>query len=188
MAPILTDDSFDIITHSQTQTQRIGQKLGAMLRPGDVVCLIGDLGSGKTCLTQGIGASLQVDGIISSPTFVIVNEYPIRASGPSLYHVDLYRINEPAEIMALGLDDYMYGNGVTVIEWAERGTEYLPDERLWITLSYLDYTKRCLIFEAQGEHYIEIVHKLRAELYGKGKTRDRSLDDQGEPTAAIGGE
>jgi len=172
VSPILTDRSFDIITHSPEQTHRIGERLGSLLKPGDVVCLEGNLGSGKTCLTQGIGAGMKVSGIITSPTFVYVNEHAPVDSGPWLYHVDLYRIRDHGDALAFGLEDYVYGDGVTVIEWAEYATEIMPDERLWVTLTYLDYTKRSLLFEAQGEHYMEIMLVLKNELYRRTKQQD----------------
>ena len=165
MSPIITDRAFDIITHSQDQTRRIGQLLAKFLQPGDVVCLQGELGSGKTCLAQGIGAGLGVSATISSPTFVYINEYSAPDGGPYLYHVDLYRIEDLCDAFALGLEDYMYGDGVTVIEWAERAAELMPKNRLWITLSYVDYTKRSLYFQATGEHYVDLVTKLRSILF-----------------------
>lgn len=167
MAPILTDHVLDIITHSPKQTFQLGEKLGRLLRASDVVCLQGDLGSGKTCLTQGIGSGLQVSGTINSPTFVFINEHPSLGRGPSLYHVDLYRIEDYTAAFSLGLDDYMYGDGVTVIEWAERAIELMPSERLWITLAYVDYTKRSLLFAASGQRYLSIVDVLKAELSGR---------------------
>lgn len=167
MAPVLTDHVFDIITHSPKQTFQLGERLGRLLRACDVVCLQGDLGSGKTCLTQGIGAGLRVSGTINSPTFVFINEHPSLGRGPSLYHVDLYRIEDFTAAFSLGLDDYMYGDGVTVIEWAERAIELMPGERLWITLSYLDYTKRSLTFAAIGQRYLDIVDALKTELSGR---------------------
>ncbi|MGI5916809.1 MAG: tRNA (adenosine(37)-N6)-threonylcarbamoyltransferase complex ATPase subunit type 1 TsaE [Anaerolineae bacterium] len=166
MTPILTEQSFDMITHSPAQTSAIGERLGRLLRSGDVVCMQGDLGTGKTCLTQGIGKGLGVEGIISSPTFVYINEYAPSGSGPYMYHVDLYRIRDYCDALSLGLEEYMYGDGVTVIEWAERAIEIIPDERLWIRLSYLEYTKRSLTFEATGERYLEILRELRAEVFG----------------------
>ena len=165
MAPVLTDHSFDIITHSPTQTFQVGERLGRLLQPGDVVCLQGNLGTGKTCLTQGIGAGLHVEGVISSPTFVFVNEHPPLDSGPYLYHIDLYRIEDMAAAYGLGLEDYMYGDGVTVIEWAERASDMVPRERLWITLSYIDYAKRSLLFQAAGERYVRILEELKNELF-----------------------
>jgi tRNA threonylcarbamoyladenosine biosynthesis protein TsaE len=165
LAPILRDHSFDIVTHSPAQTFQVGHSLGQLLQSGDVVCLQGDLGTGKTCLTQGIGAGLRVEGIISSPTFVFVNEHPPGDTGSCLYHVDLYRIEDMTAAFGLGLEDYMYGDGVTVIEWAERAGELMPRERLWISLGYLDYAKRSLLFQATGEHYVRMLVDLRNALF-----------------------
>ncbi|MFP3895476.1 MAG: tRNA (adenosine(37)-N6)-threonylcarbamoyltransferase complex ATPase subunit type 1 TsaE [Anaerolineales bacterium] len=172
MSPILTDRSFDIITHSAKQTRLIGERLGYLLEPGSVVCLQGALGTGKTCLTQGIGAGMGVKGVIHSPTFVYINEHAPRGSGPYLYHVDLYRIQDYMDALALGIEDYIYGNGVTIIEWAERAQDIMPEERLWITISYLDYdSKRRIQFEASGEEYIQILLSLKGILWGKEKSR-----------------
>lgn len=170
MAPILTLHSLDVISHSPSQTQLIGARLSEFLRPGDVVCLQGELGTGKTCLTQGIGIGLKVDGVINSPTFVFINEHgPEQGSGPYLYHADLYRIESYMGALAIGLEDYMYGDGITVIEWAEHALEIVPEERLWITLAYLDDTKRRLLFEGTGEHYLDVIRSLREVLYGPRK-------------------
>jgi len=165
MTPILTNRTFDIITHSSTQTFQLGERLGRLLQPGDVVCLQCDLGSGKTCLTQGIGSGLGVCGIIRSPSFVLVNEHPSAGTGPRLYHVDLYRIQDAKAALGLGLEDYIYGYGVTVIEWAERAQELLPAHRLWVSLSYVGPTKRSLVFEASGQHYTEMLAMLRRRLF-----------------------
>ena len=164
MTPILTDRSFDIVTHSPAQTFRLGEELGRLLKPGDVVCLQGGLGSWKTCLTQGIGSGLGVCGVIRSPSFVFVNEHPPSTMGPCLYHVDLYRIADGSAALALGLDHYLYGDGVTVIEWAERARDLAPAQRLWVSLSYLAFSKRSLVFDARGQHYAEIVAALRSHL------------------------
>jgi tRNA threonylcarbamoyladenosine biosynthesis protein TsaE len=170
LTPILTEHAFDIITHSAAQTFALGKRLGRLLQPGDVICLEGDLGSGKTCLTQGIGAGMQVLGTINSPTFVYINEHACRHAELYLYHVDLYRIRDFSEAFALGLEDYMYDDGVTVIEWAERASEILPQERLWISLSYIEFTKRSLIFEAAGERYIAVLQALKEDLFGRGRS------------------
>lgn len=164
--PTRTERSFDIITHSPSETFAVGQALGSLLRPGDIICLQGELGSGKTCLTQGIGAGMHVQGTINSPTFVFVNEHAPANDGPYLYHVDLYRISDSSEVYSLGLEDYMYGDGVTVIEWAERAIEILPPCRLWILLKYMGYTERQLLFEASGARYSEILQALEALLCG----------------------
>jgi tRNA threonylcarbamoyladenosine biosynthesis protein TsaE len=164
VTPILTAHTFDIITHGADQTSRLGELLGQRLEPGMVVCLQGDLGSGKTCLTQGIGRGLGVEGIINSPTFVFINEHGPSGNGPYLYHVDLYRIHGAADTVALGLEDYIYGGGVTVIEWCDRAPEVMPTERLWITLTYLDDSKRSLLFDAVGPDYERLLDDLKQQV------------------------
>lgn len=103
---------------SVEQTRRLGMALGRLLEPGDVVLLEGELGAGKTALTQGIGVGLGIQSVINSPTFTILKEYTGRLP---LYHFDLYRIESPEEVYALGFEDYFTGDGVCVVEWAERG-------------------------------------------------------------------
>lgn len=172
MTPILTENSFDMITHSAKQTHALGERVGRLLAAGDVVCLEGELGSGKTCLTQGIGAGLHVRGTVRSPTFVLVNEHQPVDSGPALYHIDLYRLQDAQEALALGLEDYIYGDGVTVIEWAERAAEVMPEERLWIKLTYLGEMKRSLLFEAQGQRYRALLMTLRQQLFRQVRSED----------------
>ncbi len=157
-------ESIELVTHSAQETFDIGTRLGALLAPGDTVCLEGDLGSGKTCLTQGIGHGMGVNDVITSPTFVLINEYTPSQRGARLYHVDLYRIEHEDDLVTLGLEDYIYGNGITVIEWAERARDYMPRARLWVTLTYLDPHSRRLRFEATGAHYQEVVRALRDAL------------------------
>jgi len=113
-------DASHVTLHSASasQTHRLGALLGGLLRPGDVVLLEGPLGAGKTALTQGIGAGLGVRETINSPTFTILKEYVGRLP---LYHFDLYRIEDPEELFALGFEDYFGGDGVCVVEWADRG-------------------------------------------------------------------
>lgn len=161
-----TDCSLDLDTHSPAQTHAVGRALGSLLQAGDVICLQGDLGSGKTCLTQGIGAGMRVGGAINSPTFVFICEHPPLKSGPYLYHVDLYRISDVSEVFSLGLDDYMYGDGVTVIEWAERASEILPTQRLWVTLEHGEDSDRTLSFEATGQRYLDLLRALGDQLKG----------------------
>lgn len=106
-------------THSPEETQALGEQLGKTLKPGDVIALIGDLGAGKTCLTQGIarGIGIAPDEVVSSPSYILINEY--NGTIP-IYHIDLYRLESTAEIADLGLMEYIEGNGICVIEWAER--------------------------------------------------------------------
>ncbi len=105
-------------SHNVAQTHRLGALLGALLEPGDVVLLQGDLGAGKTVFTQGIAAGLEIEGTVNSPTFTLLKEYFGRLP---LYHFDLYRIESPDEVESLGFEDYFDSDGVSVVEWAERG-------------------------------------------------------------------
>ena len=106
-------------TRTPAETQTIGEKIGRQLRQGDLVALIGDLGTGKTCLTQGIarGVGVYPNQIVNSPSYTLINEY---AGKIPIYHVDLYRLQNHDELLDLGLDEYMEGNGICIIEWAEK--------------------------------------------------------------------
>jgi tRNA threonylcarbamoyladenosine biosynthesis protein TsaE len=137
-----------------------------LLKAGDVICLEGDLGSGKTTLTQGIGRGLGVDAAITSPTFIIVNEYLVRNQPHKLCHIDLYRIETSIEARTLGLEDYFYGDAICVIEWAERAVNILPKERLWISLRYLRNSERHFEFLASGARYEELLRHLFQETGG----------------------
>ena len=116
---------------SAEETADLGRRLGLLLQKGDTVCLNGDLGTGKTAFTGGIAAALGIEGHITSPTFTIVNEYEGKLP---LYHFDVYRIGDADEMFETGYDEYVSGNGVTVIEWAERIREILPTDRTEILL------------------------------------------------------
>jgi len=120
-----------IMTFSVEQTIEVGMKLGRKLGKGDIVYLTGDLGTGKTAFTNGIAASLGINGYITSPTFTIVNEYLGRIP---LYHFDVYRIADPDEMFEIGFDEYIDGNGVVVIEWAELIKDILPSEYIRVEI------------------------------------------------------
>ena len=123
-------------TESPDETQTLGEKIGKTLKRGDVIALIGDLGTGKTCLTQGIarGAGIASDEIVSSPSYILINEY--NGTVP-IYHIDLYRLENSEEIAELGLSEYVEGDGICIIEWAERMADALPDSciKIYITLA-----------------------------------------------------
>ena len=114
-------------------TQSLGRTIGEHASAGDVFLLTGPLGAGKTCLTQGIALGLVVDGYVRSPTFVLMTRHQGRLT---LHHVDLYRMGSPAEAWDLGLEEQLFGEGVCVIEWADRATELFPEDSLWIDLDY----------------------------------------------------
>ena len=165
MTPPSETDRLQATTHSPSETQHLGTRLARGLIPGDLVCLQGDLGSGKTCLTQGIARGLGVAGAVASPTFIIINEYRIPGEARRLRHIDLYRVESIAEARALGLEDYLHSDGICVIEWAERVTELLPTERLWVTLRYLSETDREVVLEAVGQHYEDLLASISHEAY-----------------------
>ena len=124
-----------IHTTSPEETQAVGRMLGERARAGDVFLLCGPLGAGKTCLTQGIAWGLEVKEYARSPTFVLMTRYRGRLT---LYHFDLYRINDPLEAWDLGLDEQLFGDGACVVEWAERAEEVFPEDCLWIDLDYAE--------------------------------------------------
>ncbi len=148
----------DLISHSPEDTQRLGVSIGELALPGDIFLLVGSLGTGKTCLTQGIAWGLDIKEYALSPSFVIVRELYGRLP---LYHIDLYRLDHTEEVVELGLDEYFYGNGVCVVEWAERGLSELPSEHLLIQLSYLSDTGRSLQFKPSGQRYVEMLTQVK---------------------------
>ncbi|MDD5491503.1 MAG: tRNA (adenosine(37)-N6)-threonylcarbamoyltransferase complex ATPase subunit type 1 TsaE [bacterium] len=128
-----------IITKSAAATQRFGRKLSRQLRPGDLVCLSGGLGAGKTCLIQGIARGLQVKDYVNSPTFKIINEY---AGKIPVYHFDLYRLDGLTDLHGLGYEEYFYGQGVSLVEWAEKIIPFLPKQYLQVEIFSLDKNTR----------------------------------------------
>lgn len=149
---------YELISHSPEQTQKLGVSIGELASPGDIFLLVGGLGTGKTCLTQGIAWGLGIKEYAVSPSFVLVRELYGRLP---LYHIDLYRLDHQEEIIELGLDDYLYGNGVCVVEWAEKGLKVLPAEHLLIEISYLSDTERCFRLKPSGQRYQEMLNQLK---------------------------
>ena len=147
----------NLVTESPEETQRLGNRLGKLAQVGDVFLLVGGLGAGKTCLTQGIAWGLDIEGYATSPSFVVVNQYQGRLP---LYHIDLYRLDRLEEVIELGLDDYLYGRGVCVVEWAEKALDMLPKEHLLVEMSYLSDTSRNLVLKPVGERYVELLSQL----------------------------
>ncbi len=148
-------------SYSPEQTQQLGRRLGELTHAGDVFLLTGELGSGKTCLTQGIAWGLGVKEYAFSPSFVLIREYNGRLP---LYHVDFYRLDRLQEIADLGLDEYLYGKGVCVVEWAEKGMELMPEKRLLINLGYVSDDERSINFEPKGQRYNRLLASLSSEL------------------------
>ena len=144
---------------SLAETIAFGQRLGREARPGDIITLGGNLGAGKTTLTQSIGQGLSVpeDCYITSPTFSLLHEYPGRLP---LYHMDLYRLAGEEEIEELGFEDYLYGDGICVIEWPERLGTLMPEERLHIELCFLDETARTAKLSGYGDNWQQRIPTL----------------------------
>lgn len=138
------------------ETEKFGIFLGANLNPGDVVCLNGDLGAGKTTLTKSIAKGLGIDDYVTSPTFTIVNEYYGKTD---LYHIDTYRLDDKIDVDYLGFDEYFYSDGVTIVEWAEKIRDALPEEYMEINIKSLD-DKRDLEIKYLGNRFDELKEKL----------------------------
>jgi tRNA threonylcarbamoyladenosine biosynthesis protein TsaE len=154
----------DTISHSVTQTQRLGARLGELLRGGELILLDGDLGTGKTVFAQGIAQGLGITETVNSPTFTLLKEYHGRLP---LYHFDLYRLDDPEEVVALGFEDYFYGQGICVVEWAYKAEEIWPVEHLRVYLKVVSDTKRGLIFQAHGTLYAQILQAFRRNAYAR---------------------
>jgi tRNA threonylcarbamoyladenosine biosynthesis protein TsaE len=145
-----------IISRNPAETLKIGAALGRLARSGDIFLLSGNLGAGKTCLTQGIARGLGSQEYALSPTFVLMRELHGRLL---LYHIDLYRLDNLAEIADLGLDDYLYGRGLCVIEWAEKGAGLFPAEHLTVKMSILGDNDRSLELVSHGARYRDLIRE-----------------------------
>jgi tRNA threonylcarbamoyladenosine biosynthesis protein TsaE len=128
-------------THSPEETRTIGQQIGETLKAGDVIALIGDLGAGKTCLTQGLarGIGIASQEVVNSPSYTLINEY---AGELPIFHIDLYRLQHHGEIVDLGLEEYLEGNGICIIEWADRMSNLLPANYIQVTMTWVDESTR----------------------------------------------
>ena len=181
--------TLNIISHSMAQTQRLGMRLGDLCRGGELILLEGQLGTGKTTFTQGIARGLGIDEVVSSPTFTLLKEYegrPVAVSpgetdgnhasevsrlpqvphvGPPLYHFDLYRLDDPEEILALGFEDYFFSSGVCVVEWADKAQHIWPRDHVAIHIKMLSETKRGLLFTARGARYCTILEQFQKNTY-----------------------
>lgn len=162
--PILDPRTLEFLSRSPEQTRRLGVRLGTHLQPGDLICLSGDLGSGKTTLVQGIAQGWGTLDIVSSPTFVLVNEYR-RPDGSCMFHLDAYRLSGPLDAEDLDLDR-MLEAGPMVVEWPERIRPVLPAEHLWIDLRWIAEEQRGMTFNSQGERYAGLLADFRKKVFG----------------------
>jgi tRNA threonylcarbamoyladenosine biosynthesis protein TsaE len=137
----------DLISRDERDTRRLGARLGALCQPGDLILLVGTLGAGKTALAQGIGRGLGVTTTINSPTFTLIKEYTGRLP---MYHLDLYRLDDPTAVAALGLEEYLEGDGVCVVEWADRADTLWPPSWLRIYLVATGSRERAIYLQGCG--------------------------------------
>jgi tRNA threonylcarbamoyladenosine biosynthesis protein TsaE len=162
--PILNLPTMDVFSRSPDQTRQIGIRLGEALRTGDVICLQGDLGAGKTTFVQGVAQGWGSLDAVSSPTFIIVNMYR-RQDAARLFHMDAYRLDSTPEAEELDLDA-MLAQGPLLIEWPERMDGLVPAERLWISLEYVAEDERQMKFHASGSRYNELLDVVRRAASG----------------------
>ena len=162
--PILDSHTVDFFSRSPEQTRRIGMRVGGALQTGDVLCLQGDLGAGKTTFVQGLAQGWGSVDSVSSPTFILVNVYR-RADQSQLFHMDAYRLDSTPEAAELDLDS-MLAEGALVIEWPERMAGLIPTERLWVKFEHVDDEEREMKFKASGTRYDELLNLVRHAFGG----------------------
>lgn len=156
---VIKGKSFTYITVSDEETIILGQKLGDVLTDGDVVALVGELGSGKTWFTKGlaIGLGVSPDTVITSPSFTLVNEYEGRHT---FYHMDFYRLGSLSEVLSSGLEQYLHNGGVVALEWADRWPEILPEKRLWVQFAIIDDHRREITLSGDHPRAMQILQNV----------------------------
>ncbi|MCF6139520.1 tRNA (adenosine(37)-N6)-threonylcarbamoyltransferase complex ATPase subunit type 1 TsaE [Pseudalkalibacillus berkeleyi] len=154
-------NAYKLILKSPEETMEAAEQLGELLQPRDLITLEGDLGAGKTTFTKGLAKGLHIKRVVKSPTFTIIREYQGRLP---LYHMDVYRLEDSQE--DLGFDEYFEGEGVTVVEWAHIIEDFLPSERLDITIRRLNDDERELTLEPKGERFKRLCEEYRYESTG----------------------
>lgn len=163
---ILDKWTLDFVSSSAEQTVRLGVRLGELIEVHDVICLSGELGSGKTTLAQGIGRGWGVAIPVTSPSFILVNQYPRVRDGRILYHIDGYRLQGEADILTTGVEDILEAYGPVMIEWAERFASMLPLDRLWIEMEYINMTRRKLRFTASADRSARLLEDFKRSAFG----------------------
>ena len=156
-------DAFRFETTSASDTQKVGEIIGASAQPGDIYLLTGPLGAGKTCLSQGIARGLGVPENLRSPTFVLMTKHQGRLV---LHHLDLYRINDPWEAWDLGLDEQLLGEGVCVVEWADKAPDVFPEDHLEVRIERIGENSRRLMLTARSKGYAEILKAVASDKAG----------------------
>jgi tRNA threonylcarbamoyladenosine biosynthesis protein TsaE len=163
---ILDERTLDFISSGVEQTVRLGVRLGELLQAGDLICLSGDLGSGKTAFAQGIGRGWGSSRHVTSPSFTLVNEYQRLNDPRKLYHIDCYRLEDESDTITVGIDDILSAGGVVMVEWPERIEAILPPGRLWIELRHISETRRGVRIKADGDRALELLQQFRQSAFG----------------------
>jgi tRNA threonylcarbamoyladenosine biosynthesis protein TsaE len=166
LVPILREGELDVISHSAAQTARFGARLGKLLQAGDIICLSGDMGTGKTSFATGIGQGWGAKTPLTSPTYNLVHQHKRDEDKRILYHLDCYRLQSVDDTDSIGLDDILDSNGVAIIEWAERIDEALPVDRLWVDMRVIEDMRRSFRFEARGSRYQKLIDEFRDAIFG----------------------
>ncbi|TVQ08400.1 MAG: tRNA (adenosine(37)-N6)-threonylcarbamoyltransferase complex ATPase subunit type 1 TsaE [Balneolaceae bacterium] len=139
----------EVVSTSTGETARLAASVASTLKPGDVVCLHGDLGAGKTHFVKGVASYFGIDqNMVNSPTFTLIHEYP---GDIPVYHFDCYRINDVREALEIGTEDYLYGSGICLIEWAEKIEAIIPEHALHITIGKISESERLFRFKPRPE-------------------------------------
>ena len=163
---ILDDTPLDFISSSTEQSIRLGVRLGELMLIGDLICLSGELGTGKTTIAQGIGRGWGASQDVTSPTFVLINEYTKMGGKSTLYHIDCYRLDSPTDTFTAGIEDVFDRESSIMIEWPERIISLLPEDRFWLDLRFINETKRGLRFKADGDRASQLLHDFRKSAFG----------------------
>ena len=161
---VIEKGSFEVISRSPTQTRRVGMRLGELLLPGDVICLEGNLGAGKTTLAQGIASGWGSYDSVTSPSYVLVNVYR-RLDQKLLYHLDAYRLSGPEEAIDLDIDALL-SQGPLVVEWADKIKDALPEGHLWMKMRSINDEQRDFVVNARGDRHKVLLEQLRGDIYG----------------------
>ncbi len=156
----------ELTSGSPQNTESLGRSLGQLLRAGDVICLSGDLGAGKTIYSRGIGAGWGAAAPLTSPTFNLVHEHRRAIDDACLFHIDCYRVSGPGDVDSIGLDDILDSTATALLEWPERIRTVLPSARLWIDIIDGGGSQRYFVFQACGDRYVRLLARYR-QLIGR---------------------
>ena len=156
----------DFSSTSVEQTVRLGVRLGELLEMGDVICLEGELGMGKTAFTRGVGRGWGASVRVTSPSYTLINEYPRLKDGRVLYHIDGYRLESEADTHSVGFDDIFDSDGAIIIEWPSRIEGWLPADRLWVAMAEISMTRRSMRFTASGDRSAALLNAFTQHAFG----------------------